>query len=102
MISRTPRTPEAARKHGYKGAVRLAFVVDTSGKAEVSTVIVLAASDQLMRDWACGYVSEIRFTPATHEGRLVRTQVVVPFSFCATVVQERLPKNPPPCVVALP
>lgn len=88
LISEGPRTPKFALKHGYRGTVQIAVIVDTAGRAEAHGATIVAASDGAMREWACDYSRRLRFTPARHGERVVRTQVVVPFTFQAFVVRR--------------
>ena len=88
LTSPGPRTPKFALRDGYRGTVQLAVVVDSTGRAESKSATIVAASDAQMREWACDYVRQLRFTPARLDGRAVRTQVVVPFVFQAFVIRR--------------
>ncbi|MCC6929466.1 MAG: energy transducer TonB [Gemmatimonadaceae bacterium] len=88
LLSEPPRTPRFALRDGYRGTVQLAVVIDTAGHPEAGGAVVLAASDAQLRDWACAYASQLRFTPAKVGDRAVRTQAVVPFTFRAVMVRR--------------
>lgn len=83
-----PRTPRFALRDGYRGRVVLAVIVDTLGRAEVSGATVVAVTDAGLREWACGYVRQLRFTPARLGDRPVRAQAVIPFEFSATIMRR--------------
>lgn len=88
LTSPGPRTPKFALRDGYRGTVQLAVIVDSAGRAEATGATIIAASDAQMREWACDYVRQLRFSPARLAGRAVRSQVVVPFTFQAFVVRR--------------
>lgn len=76
-----PRYPRALRDAGVEGEVILQFVVDTSGRAEMSTVKAIRSSHADFTAAVVAHLPETRFSPAEVEGRKVRQLVQMPFSF---------------------
>jgi hypothetical protein len=89
FLGPAPRTPKFALHDGYRGRVVLAVIVDTLGRAEHAGATIVNATDQGLHDWACDFVRQLHFTPAQHDGRVVRAQAVLPFEFSARVVRRR-------------
>lgn len=85
MVSAPPKPPRFTLRAGYRGAVQLAVVVDSTGRVERETATILAATSRELRGWACGFVGGLRFAPATLANRPVRAQAVIPFLFSADV-----------------
>lgn len=77
----SPAYPEALRSAGVEGEVRLQFVVDTTGRVEMSSVRVERATNELFSSAARAAVPRMRFYPAEIGGRKVRQLVVQPITF---------------------
>jgi periplasmic protein TonB len=76
-----PRYPEALRAAGIAGSVQARFVVDTTGRVLMHSVIVDRADHQLFADAVIQVLRRHRFTPAELRGRKVQQLVVQPFVF---------------------
>lgn len=76
-----PRYPAALRTARIGGAVHARFVVDTTGRVIMETVIVDAAEHPLFADAVIEALQHSRFTPAELRGRKVRQLVAQPFVF---------------------
>lgn len=83
LTSERPMPPKFTLRDGYRGAVQLAVVVDSTGRVELETATILAASSPELRGWACGFAAGLRFSPAMRANRPVRAQAVIPFLFSA-------------------
>jgi len=81
VVDRAPAYPETLRDAGITGTVRLRFVVDTTGRAELSTVRVLESSHELFTRAVLAALRQARFTPGEVSGRRVRTLVERSFRF---------------------
>lgn len=76
--------PEELRRKGIKGSVLVAFVLDTLGRPERSTVRVLSASDPGFIDAALDVVLGSRYRPARLKvtpGRAIRVKINQPVHF---------------------
>jgi len=78
---RSPEYPAWERNNGRDGEVVLRFVVDTAGRAEPSSMVVVMASSQRFMESVCTFIAGAKFTPATIGDRPVRQAVEEPFSF---------------------
>lgn len=76
-----PRYPPALRSAGVQGRVLAEFVVDTLGRAELTTLRFPALPDPLFGDAVREALARYRFSPGEVAGRKVRTRVVLPFDF---------------------
>lgn len=76
-----PQYPAALRTAGIEGSVSARFVVDTTGRVIMESVIVDAADHPLFADAVIEALRRARFTPAELRGRKVRQLVVQPFVF---------------------
>jgi TonB family protein len=76
-----PRYPAALRTAGIEGSVSARFVVDTTGRVLMESVIVNAPDHPLFADAVIEALRRARFTPAELRGRKVRQLVVQPFVF---------------------
>ena len=79
--SSAPRYPDALRLAGVEGEVLVQFVVDTAGRAEVSSFKVLKSSNDQFTKAVENSLPLMRFVPAEVEGRKVRQLVQQPFTF---------------------
>lgn len=84
-----PKTPRFALQDFYRGRVVVAFVVDTRGRVERATAVVLESTDPRLSAWACENVPLLRFQPAVLSGKPVRAQTALPFQFTAFVQGPR-------------
>ena len=76
-----PRYPEALRQDRVSGCVLVQFVVDTTGRAEASTLRFLAYSDREFGRAVLYALPRMQFEPAELGGRKVRQLVQQPFTF---------------------
>ena len=89
LRSKSPKTPRFALQDFYRGRVVVAFVVDTRGRVERGTAVVLESSDPRLSAWACDNVPMLRFQPAVLAGAPVRAQTALPFQFTVFVQSPR-------------
>ena len=76
-----PTYPSMLRSAGVEGLVLAQFVVDTSGKADMSTFKVLESSHELFSQAVRQALPSYRFFPAEIGGRKVRQVLQQPFTF---------------------
>ncbi len=76
-----PRYPDQLRAAGVTGRVVVRLVVDTTGRVELTSVVVWEASHDLFAQAVQGVLPALRFTPAEAGGRKVRMLVELPFEF---------------------
>jgi len=76
-----PQYPEALRSASIDGEVRIEFVVDTTGRADLRTLRVLASSHDRFTDAVTKALARARFVPAELGGRRVPQRVQMPFVF---------------------
>ena len=76
-----PRYPEMLKKAKIEGEVLAQFVVDTSGRADVSSFKVLKSSHELFTESVREALAKMHFVPAEIGGRKVRQLVQQPFTF---------------------
>jgi protein TonB len=76
-----PAFPTSLRERGVSGRVTVQFVVDTSGKAEMSRLKIVQATDSLFAHSVRAVLSRYRFSPGEVGGSKVRTLVQLPFDF---------------------
>ena len=81
LVDRAPAYPETLRTAGISGTVRVQFVVDTTGRTELSSVRVLESSHELFTRSVLASLRQARFTPGEVSGRRVRTLVERSFRF---------------------
>jgi periplasmic protein TonB len=90
MVDRAPRMigraeppvfPSALRAIGKSGRVVVQFVVDTTGRAEMSEFRSIESSDPLFVEAVRAALPRYRFSPGEADGRKVRTLVQLPFDF---------------------
>ena len=79
--SPAPKFPDQLRTAGIAGEVLAQFVVDTSGKADMSTFKVLESSHELFTQAVRQALPRYHFFPAEIGGKKVRQVVQQPFSF---------------------
>jgi protein TonB len=76
-----PRYPDVLRSGGIEGEVLAQFVVDTTGRIEVSTFRVLRSDHADFEQAVRSALPNMRFSPAEIGGRKVRQLVQQPFIF---------------------
>jgi len=76
-----PDFPASLRERGVSGRVSLQFVVDTLGRAEMSGLRVVEATDPLFAQSVRAVLGRYRFSPGEVGGHKVRTLVQLPFDF---------------------
>ena len=82
-----PRYPEGLRRAGIEGRVVVETVVDTLGRAEPSSVVIVATPRPGFAAPARDYVMRAVFRPARVHGRAVRVLVRVPIDFAITTAR---------------
>jgi TonB family protein len=79
--SAAPVYPPRLSALGKEGRVQTTFVVDTTGRVDMSTVQVAASDDPEFTESVRTALGEMRFHPATRGGRAVRQLVEQRFNF---------------------
>ncbi|MFL5619580.1 MAG: energy transducer TonB [Gemmatimonadaceae bacterium] len=77
----TPVFPTSLRERGVNGRVSVQFVIDTLGRAEMSGLRVVEATDPLFAQSVRAVLGRYRFSPGEVGGQKVRTLVQLPFDF---------------------
>ena len=78
---RGPRYPTREKRSGIEGEVLVDVVIDTTGRADLSTLRIVAASTDGFEAAVRAYFPDARFVPATAAGRPIRRRVKQPFTF---------------------
>jgi periplasmic protein TonB len=76
-----PGYPETLRRAGVTGRVVVRFVVDTSGRLEAGSVVVLSSAHAALERAVRDILPRYRFRPAEAGGKRVRMLVEMPFEF---------------------
>lgn len=76
-----PSYPALLRARGVEGEAVLRFVVDTTGRVEPGSAVVLSADDPAFGAAVLRVLPRLRFTPARVGGRAVRQLVQQAFRF---------------------
>lgn len=76
-----PVFPTSLRERGVGGRVSVQFVVDTLGRAEMSGVRIVEATDPQLAESVRAVLPRYRFAPGEVRGQKVRTLVQLPFEF---------------------
>lgn len=79
----SPRYPSMLERSRVEGEVVVQFVVDTAGRADMSTLEILRSSNDLFSASLQSVLPRWRFFPAEVGGRRVRQIVQIPFRFVA-------------------
>jgi TonB family protein len=79
--SGAPVYPPTLSALGKEGRVQATFVVDTTGRVDMTSVQVLASDDPEFSESVRTALGEMRFHPATRGGRAVRQLVEQRFNF---------------------
>jgi protein TonB len=82
--SAPPRYPDMLRSASVEGEVLVQFVVDTTGRVDMSQYKVLKTSHDLFSNAVKNALTNMRFYPAEIGGRKVRQLVQQPFNFTLT------------------
>ena len=81
VASTVPRYPERLRDAGVEGNVMVQFVVDTTGRVDMSSIKVIASTHALFTDAVRDALARFRFRPAELAGRHVEALAQMPFDF---------------------
>lgn len=84
-----PLYPEPLRLAGVEGTVLVRFVVDTTGRPDVTTLKVLKPTHPLFVQAVRTALPRMRFSPAELDGRKVKQLVQEPFAFRIACVPGR-------------
>jgi protein TonB len=79
-----PRYPDMLRSANVEGEVLAQFVVDTTGRAEMSTFKVLKSTHDLFTNAVKASLPNMKFFPAEVGGKKVKQLVQMPFQFNLT------------------
>ena len=79
--SPTPRYPDILKSAGVEGEVVVAFVVDTTGRADVSSLKILKSTHELFAAAVRTALPSMRFLPAEVGGHKVKQLEQQPFVF---------------------
>lgn len=82
--STSPRYPEMLKSANIEGEVLATFVVDTTGRADMSTFKVIKSSHDGFTQAVRNALPNMRFYPAEIGGRKVKQMVQQPFTFALT------------------
>jgi protein TonB len=88
ITERAPAYPDVLRAAGIGGIVRVRFVVDTTGRAEPSSIRILDSSHELFTRAVLATLRQTRFTPGELAGRRVRTLVERSYRFDVAAPQQ--------------
>ncbi len=81
LSSATPLYPPSLRQARKQGEVLVQFVIDTNGRAEMTTFKVIKSDDSLFTAEVRAVVPQMLFAPAEISARKVRMYVQLPFEF---------------------
>jgi len=79
--SPTPQYPDILRQAGVEGEALVSFVVDTNGRADVSSLKIIRSTHDLFATAVKNALPRMRFIPAEVGDKKVRQLVQQPFSF---------------------
>ena len=79
-----PHYPDAMRAANIEGDVLVTFVVDTTGRADMSTFTVIKSTHTLFTQAVKNSVANSRYYPAEIGGHRVKQLVQQPFVFSLT------------------
>jgi len=82
--SPTPQYPQTLQSAGIEGEVDAQFVVDTTGRADASTLKITKSTNDLFSAAVRSALPRMRFYPAEIGGHKVRQLVQQPFTFSIT------------------
>jgi protein TonB len=75
------RYPQSLRSSGVQGEVRVTFEVDTTGRPDMRSLVILKSDHDLFTSAVRNVVPEMRFVPAEVDGKKARWLVRMPFVF---------------------
>jgi len=84
-----PRYPDKLRAAKMEGQVVAEFVVDTTGRVEPASFMVLKSSDPLFTEAVRTTLTAMKFTPAEVGGRKVKELIEMPFIFSLHVMSPK-------------
>jgi protein TonB len=76
-----PRYPEALRAAGIDGSVLVKFVVDTTGRVDMTSIEIVSSTHELFTAAVRETLARLRFYPTEVNGKRVRTSAQMPFLF---------------------
>ena len=76
-----PRYPDVLRRSAVKGGVVIEVVIDTTGRADMTSVRIVSSDHPLFTDAVLEALPRARFLPAESGGRKVRMWAVQSFVF---------------------
>jgi protein TonB len=79
-----PRYPDMLRSANVEGEVLAQFVVDTTGRADMSTFKILKSTHDLFTNAVKASLPNMKFYPAEVGGKKVKQLVQMPFQFSLT------------------
>ena len=79
--SAAPVYPPELSARGTEGKVEAAYVVDTTGRVDTSTIRVMQSDDPRFTESVRAALAETRFRPAKRAGKAVRQLVQQRFRF---------------------
>jgi periplasmic protein TonB len=82
--SPVPQYPDILRQAGVEGEALVSFVVDSTGRADISTYKVIRTTHELFATAVKNALPRMRFIPAEVGDKKVRQLVQQPFSFAIT------------------
>jgi protein TonB len=77
----SPRYPDILRRAGVKGGVVIQVVIDTTGRADMTSVKIISSDHPLLTDAVLEVLPRARFLAAEAGGRKVRMWAVQSFVF---------------------
>jgi protein TonB len=79
--SAAPAYPDSLRQAGVEGTVEAQFVVDTSGRVELASFVLLESTHRAFTESVRSALPRMLFRPAHLNGRKIRQLVQLPFVF---------------------
>jgi len=76
-----PAYPDSLRAEGIEGRVTVQVIVDTSGRVEPGSAVVVQSPNAGFNQAALAFVYTAHFRPAARHGHVVRAVVEVPIDF---------------------
>ena len=87
LAGRAPAYPDVLRMAGITGSVVVRAVVDTLGRVEPASIVVVSSGNRAFEAAARAYIFSAEFRPARVRGRAVRVPIQLPVDFRLTGVQ---------------
>jgi hypothetical protein len=78
---RAPRYPDNERTAHNEAYIVLAYVIDTTGRAEWRSASFLREGSASFRESVCDYLRRVRYTPLIQDGRARRALVIQAIAF---------------------